>query len=136
MTLEIYKLSIFFICMSIGVQFVELSGIVPDTHTGYADKYVNNGLSGQITGLVSYMFGNTVPSEYSYLILSLALFSLLVFTLPIMLAIFWIGYFLGADVISKLPLSTEMKAGLLFLLAIIYIVGYQQYKANVSLRAF
>lgn len=133
MTLEIYKLSLFLISVSIGIQFVEVSGIVPGASGNY---YELNGVLTTISGGVSYMFGNTVPNDLSYLALSLATFGLLVFTLGVMLAIFWYGYIMGSWYLAHLPLTLELKAGFLILLAILYIAGYQQYKANVSLKQF
>lgn len=136
MTLEIYKLTLFFICFSLGILFVESSELIPGADTGYADRYVNMGIFGTLNNLVQSMIGNSLPESLSFLGLGLATFGLLVFTLGVMLAIFGFGYLLGTGFIDMLPLTTELNIGFKILLLIIYIVGYMQYKANISLKQF
>lgn len=137
MTLEIYKITIFLICASIGIQFIEISGIVPDTHTGYSDKYSKAGIFATLTSYVSFMIDDTLPTDETYITLTVVTFGLLTLVFPFMLALFWFGYILGADFILKFFSDIpELKYGLLTLLAITYIIGYKQYQANISLRQF
>lgn len=137
MSMMALKMTVFLLMATAGIQIVEISGIVPDTSGNYPTAEEMPGgktVYGTLVSAMASMFGDQHAEQLTYLSLSLATFGLLVFTLPVIIGILVYGFVIGTWFITKLDLPTEWTVAFTTMIALIYVLGYIQYKANTSLR--
>jgi len=132
MTMMAFKMTIFLLFCSFGIQIVEVSGIVPGTSGNYPAD--NLGIENRIKSMAPFLFDTNQKESLTYLGISLATFGLLVLTLTFTIGILVYGWIIGSWYIIHLSLPWEWATALSALLAIIYAAGYTQYKANSSYR--